>query len=99
MSTAIFTPNDDLVNDVTTISYDLLEITSTAAISVEISDLAGRVVREIFAGQASIGHYEWEWDGADDGGRVVPPGVYLYSVRADTDQEQVNRLGVVNVAY
>jgi len=99
VSTAIFTPNDDQVNDVVTISYDLLEITSTAAISVEISDLAGRVVREIFAGEASIGHYEREWDGADDAGKVVPPGVYLYSVRADTDQEQVSRLGVVNVAY
>ena len=99
VSAAIFTPNDDQVNDVVTISYDLLEITSSAEVSVEISDLAGRVVRVIFAGEASIGHYEWEWDGADDAGKVVPPGVYLYSVRADTDMEQVSRLGVVNVAY
>ena len=99
VSAAIFTPNDDQVNDVVTISYDLLEITSSAAVSVEISDLAGRLVREIHAGEASIGHYEWEWDGADDVGKVVPSGVYLYSVRVDTDLDQVSRLGAVNVAY
>ena len=99
VSKVVFTPNDDLVNDVTMISYDLLEIISTAAISVEISDLSGRVVRELFAGDAAIGHYEWQWNGADDAGQVVPPEIYLYSVRVATDLETINRLGVINVAY
>ena len=97
---AVITPNDDRVNDLARISYDLLEIIGDAEVSVEISDLSGRVVRQVYAGRDLVGNYEREWDGRDDAGEVVPPGIYLYRIEVDTDRDrEAVRLGLVNVAY
>ena len=96
---AVFTPNGDRLNDVVKISYDLFEITGFGAVTVEIRDLAGRRVRELYSGLDAIGHYPRTWDGTDDIGKVVPPGVYLYRVSVDTDKDKVDKIGTVHVAY
>ena len=68
--------------------------------TVEISDLSGRVVASVYSGQDAAGHYDREWRGLDDGGNLVPPGAYLYQIKVDTDRsEKVTQVGVVNVAY
>ena len=96
----VITPNGDRVNDLARITYDLLEIIGDAGVSIEISDLSGRVVRQVYAGRDLVGNYEREWDGRDDAGEVVPPGIYLYRIQVDTDRDQEGvRLGLVNVAY
>jgi hypothetical protein len=98
--TKIFTPNDDGTNDAAIVSYDLLEIIGASEVTIEISDLSGRVVAEVYSGKDAIGHYEREWRGLDDRGDVVPPGAYLYRINVDTDRpEKVTQTGVVNVAY
>jgi hypothetical protein len=94
----VFTPNDDGANDVASISYDLLEIIGSTEVTITISDLAGRMVREVYAGADAIGHYEREWNGRDDSGQLVPPGIYLYRIEVDTDLK-IAEQGVVNVAY
>ena len=98
-ATKVFTPNNDGTNDVAMISYDLLEIIGSAAVTIEISDLAGRMVREVYAGADPIGHYEWEWDGRDDADDLVPPGIYVFRIEVDADLEKITDLGIVNVAY
>ena len=96
----VITPNGDQVNDVAQITYDLLEIIGDAGVSIEISDLSGRVVRQVYEGRDLVGNYEREWDGRDDAGEVVPPGIYLYRIQVDSDRDQEGvRLGLVNVAY
>src|SRR5262249_6850093 len=45
--------------------------------SLVIYDLAGRKVRRAFDGDAGAGVTEVEWDGTDDGGRRVSPGLYV----------------------
>ena len=96
----VITPNGDRVNDLARITYDLLEIIGDAEVSVEISDLSGRVVRQVYEGRDLVGNYEREWDGRDDAGEVVPPGIYLYRIQVDTDRDQEGvKLGLVNVAY
>ena len=95
----VFTPNGDRVNDVATISYDLFEITGFGAVTIEIRDLAGRRVRELYNELKMIGHHSEPWDGTDDSGEVVPPGVYLYRVSVDTDEQAVDQIGTIHVAY
>ena len=54
----------------------------------------------MYAGRDLVGNYEREWDGRDDAGEVVPPGIYLYRIEVDTDRDrEAVRLGLVNVAY
>ena len=57
-------------------------------------------MREVYAGRDLVGNYAREWDGRDDAGEVVPPGIYLYRIEVDTDRDrEAVRLGLVNVAY
>ncbi len=98
VSPAVFTPNGDQVNDAVRISYDLLEIIGLASVTIDITDLSGRVVRRLYEGDDAIGNYRREWDGRDGSGEMVPPGIYLYSIVADTDRGRVARLGSLNIA-
>ena len=95
----IFTPNGDGRNDRVGIYYDILEITGSAQVTVEMRDLSGRRVRQVYSGADGIGEYERAWDGRDEAGGLVPPGIYLYRVWANTDQEKVEKTGVVYATY
>lgn len=50
--------------------------------AVAVFDLAGRKVRTVAAGAGAPGRHEAAWDLADDAGRKVAPGVYLYRLSA-----------------
>ncbi len=54
-----------------------------------LHDVRGRLVRELYARQAEAGATEVHWDGRDDAGRTVAPGVYF--VRLVTGKETVTR--------
>ncbi len=95
----VFTPNGDGVNDLVTLSYDLFEITGSSSVQVEVRDLSGRMVRTIYAGEDPVGHYRKPWDGTDEAGQRVPPGLYLYRVFVDADKEQVEQIGTLHVVY
>jgi hypothetical protein len=45
--------------------------------SIVVRDIAGRVVRRLESGRFDAGPRSVAWDGRDDLGRAVPPGVYL----------------------
>jgi len=49
--------------------------------SVVLNDLQGRHVRRLALGMMSAGAGEAVWDGRDDSGRRVAPGVYLAVLR------------------
>jgi hypothetical protein len=99
VSPRIFTPNGDGVNDTAVISYDLLESLGSVSIAIGIHDLAGRLVRRLYSGEDGIGHYERWWDGTDDAGGLVPPGVYLYRASVDTDNAETVSVGLLHIAY
>jgi hypothetical protein len=94
-----FTPNGDGINDFTTISYDILHLTSLTAISVTVYTYAGRLVRTMASPVGVSGAYAIGWDGRDDTGHLLPPGNYLcqVSVMADEGEEQAVR--TVTVVY
>ena len=94
-----FTPNGDGVNDVANISYKLLRITSAVPVAIEIFDLSGRLVKQVYAGEDPLGEYVHNWDGTDQANGRVPPGLYLYRIAADVQLEKETQSGTVAVAY
>ena len=94
-----FTPNDDAINEVCHISYDLLNLTRKAAIAIAIHDLAGRRVRRVYEGDDGQGHHSHAWDGRDDDGRLVCPGVYVFRISMEADGGDDVHQGSVAVTY
>lgn len=54
-----------------------------AAVSIRIYDVAGRCLRTVVSpAPLPQGLHRFEWDGCDDGGRSLPPGIYFARARA-----------------
>jgi len=51
-------------------------------VSLRIHDLAGRRVRELRTSELPGGFHQLRWDGEDETGRPLPPGVYFYEIRS-----------------
>jgi len=108
----VLTPNNDNKNDFTVFEFTLAKVQTNVIIKVFNTDgsLATVVCDEFFtAGQYSAaktlaGRDEAKgllnsWDGKDEDGELVPPGIYIYQVIADTDEGDVIKGGTVVVAY
>ena len=96
---SVLTPNGDGVNDRVYVEYTLLKMVGAGEVTVDIHDLAGRRVRQLFRGSDSSGQYAVPWDGGDQADHVVVPGLYVYQVRVDTDAGSEQRGGVIAVAW
>ena len=98
-----FTPNGDGVNDEIAFAFSVYKVNIEKPASVTIYNLAGRKVRELEEQrpQAS-GPYQILWDGVDDEGERVPPGLYIAQIGVDTDFESSESrfvIRTVGVAY
>jgi hypothetical protein len=58
-----------------------LQLSTESAVRVEVLDVAGRHVRTLAAGRLGSGAREISFDGRDDAGRDLPPGVYRVRAR------------------
>jgi hypothetical protein len=94
-----FTPNNDAINDVVKISYTLLRVTASVPVSVDMYDLSGALVKQVYAGDDPIGKYARPWDGTDRSGRLVAPGIYLYRIEIGLHTEKEVRSGIISVVY
>jgi len=101
------TPNGDGIGDEARISYTLLQLTGEAFVKVSIWDVLGRQVRRVYVGREMNGRYDRPggshrhkvWDGRDEEGKVVRPGVYLYTLSVKTDAETTQKVGRISVVY
>ena len=95
-----FTPNGDGINDAAEISLEVFKLTSSRRLQVRMYALDGRRVwqREemVLSGRTAV-----RWDGVDDRGRRVPPGLYLCQVQLDADASgfPTSQARVIAVAY
>jgi glucose/arabinose dehydrogenase len=58
----------------------VLELPHPATVRLAVFDTRGRHLRTLFDGTAAAGETRVEWDGADDRGVNVPPGIYFARV-------------------
>lgn len=95
-----FSPNGDGINDRVEFGLQLYLLTTEVEVRVDIYDLAGRRVRRLGPLMYGAGSMTLTWDGRDEEGDLVAPGVYVYqlSAESDTDEGKV-RTGSVAVAY
>jgi flagellar hook assembly protein FlgD len=66
---------------------------------VAVWDLSGRRLRQVYEGLDGVGIYERVWDGRDESGRLVPPGLYLYRVSVEADHQTVGQARLLHVVY
>ena len=82
----IFTPNGDGVNDGLDIAYNLLKLVAPTPVVVQVRDVAGGLVREVYNGLDAAGRHRRQWDGLDGRGQRVAPGVYICRVEVATEE-------------
>ncbi len=100
-----FSPNGDGINDDTVFEFTVVRVGDSSPAEVIIYDLSGRSVRRLVEQRAvSTGPRSLRWDGRDDAGHVVMPGIYYARLRvatetagADIDNAEVLR--TISVAY
>ena len=101
----VLTPNGDRVNDELGMSFEILAVIGAARITVDVYDLSGRRVRRLFDVEGQNGVYDasslpgLNWDGTDDQGARVAPGLYLVKVEVDGDARTGQTLRPIGVAY
>jgi hypothetical protein len=61
-------------NPVTTIAYDIPELTY---VEIAIYDLLGRKVRTLVSKEISPGFHSAVWNGKDDRGRLIASGLFI----------------------
>ena len=93
-----FTPNGDGINDRAHVVLSVLNVDAPRRIEARFFTLNGDEVA-VRSSMVVGGERELEWDGRNDAGDLVPPGLYLCRVRVDADAGSRARVQVVSVVY
>jgi flagellar hook capping protein FlgD len=59
-------------------------ITRKEKVELKVYDVTGRLVKVLANREFAAGEHTIFWDGSDEGGRLVPRGVYFYQLRTPT---------------
>ena len=95
----VITPQGDGVNDRALIHYTLLNTQTNARVQVMVYSLAGSLVRRLSASRQTAGPQTLAWDGKNEAGKVVPPGLYLARLEAESDDGSHVKTRLIGVAY
>ena len=96
-SSAIFTPNGDGINDELGVAYSLFGLPEAVPVVLKVYSLDGRRVALVEVGLQNAGPQSLRWDGRDETGRPLSPGLYLTALdlRAEfAAQPQFRPLGI-----
>jgi len=84
----VVTPNGDGVNDAAVFTFKILRLDDDSPVQATIYDLGGHRRRRLEERRSrSAGQYALTWDGRDDEGGLVPPGLYLVHLRVGNASE------------
>ncbi len=93
-----FTPNGDGVNDQLEVRFDVQRLLTPRAVLLEVYDLNGNRLR-LIERSLNSGGYSEQWDGRDDTGNLVPPGLYILRLSTEADDAGEARTKLISVAY
>jgi len=96
---SVLTPNGDGVNDELTIEYDLLNLHGQVPVAIDLFDLSGHRVAEVYRGVAASGRFSVGWDGRNSSEELLPPGLYLLRLEVETDKGIDTRNQIISLAY
>lgn len=99
LGSSICTPNSDGVNDGVRLEYDLLNLAGAALVYIDVCDLSGRKLWAIDRTAHSSGRFAVAWDGRDDSGLLLPPGIYLLRLEVETDKGRDRVSRIVSLVY
>ena len=100
LGSKVLTPNGDGVNDVLDMRFEVLAVIGKARIAIDLWDLGRRRVRRLFDAEGQNGVYDAvHWDGTDERGQRVAPGIYLVRLEVAGDARSGQTVRPVCVAY
>jgi len=76
-------------NDATTIT---IETGKRERLEVAIYNSLGRLVTRLFEGELPSGRHRWRWEGREDSGQPAPSGLYILSVRSQSEAQNLKCL-------
>ena len=95
----VFTPNGDGVNDLLQGRFVLLRILAERRLDIAFYDLAGALRGRAGSDLGQAGQWNFAWDGRDEYGQLVPPGIYLCRIKIAADRGAEEEIFPVHVAY
>ena len=81
------------------ITFRVAQVIGLAPLRVEVYDLVGQRVAVLWDQQVESAAFAVPWNGRDESGGTVAPGLYLVRATVEGDWEQYTRVGIVGVAY
>ena len=93
-----FTPNGDGINDAVKFVFPIFKMPGQTALVLEVYGLDGGLVyREDQSVAYAAGVQEVSWDGRDQDGVLLPPGLYICRVGPEVDAESIGESTVAAV--
>lgn len=99
---SIITPNSDGINESTQIKISIFHVEGNKKLNVVVCDIAGAIVRDLSAFRDRVsGELTIDWDGRDEMGSLVRPGIYAVRIHfnADSAMEKTGTVCLVHVVY
>jgi len=98
ISPRCITPNNDSHSETVEISYTILQA-ETAHVDITIYDISGMQVRKLVSEEEPAGQHNKQWDGKDDVGALVPPGIYICNLLVETNKGVTRKTKTLTVVY
>ena len=99
LSSGVVTPNGDGVNDRLALEYALFLLPAPVPVVLDVYDLAGNRRAHVEIGAQGTGPQRAFWDGRDEQGALLPPGLYLLDLALVTEAQHGRALLPVGLAY
>ena len=95
----MLTPNGDGINDAIDLEYTLFQLPEAVPVFIEVYSLDGRLLLRREMGRQHFGPQQLRWDGRDEMGALLPPGLYLLAVALEAGTATDRILRPVGIAY
>lgn len=98
-----FTPNGDGINDVVEFTFQVFKVQVQKLLVLEVYGLDGQLVQRLEKPvKHAAGRQRLIWDGHDNNGRLLPPGLYICRIDLKVDAESIekpNAAKLVSLVY